>query len=279
MKRIGWSAILVMTIILTACGSPAPTTAVPAVPTLTEVPVTTDMTSNVVVASARAVPVQVANIGFVISGIVKDVAVKEGDTVQAGQVLAVLDSPELEYAVAAAEASLRAAQADLATRNRDKYKYIDRYDRVSYSTVPNEVVQMEKAKVQAAQSELDLAKASLAQAALVAPYEATVVSISIIPGELAQGDQAVLTLASLNELQIETTDLSERDISRVQIGRTVNVFIEALNSHLTGKVLRISPISEIVGGDVVYKVTIGLDQQTSGLLWGMTAEVEIQAAP
>jgi RND family efflux transporter MFP subunit len=237
------------------------------------------MTSDVVIASARAVPAQVANIGFVISGIVKEVAVKEGDTVQAGQVLAVLDTPELDYAVVAAEASLRAAQADLATRNRDKYKYLDRYDRVSYSAVPNEIVQIEKAKVQAAQSELDLAKANLAQAALVAPYDAAVVSISMIPGELAQGDQTVLTLANLSELQIETTDLSERDISRVQIGQAVNVFIEALNAHVTGKVLRISPISEIVGGDVVYKVTIGLDQQAAGLLWGMTAEVQIQAVP
>jgi hypothetical protein len=32
-----------------------------------------------------------------------------------------------------------------------------------------------------------------------------------------------------------------------------------------------------VGGDVVFKVTIAPDTQPEGLLWGMTAEVEIQS--
>jgi hypothetical protein len=30
-----------------------------------------------------------------------------------------------------------------------------------------------------------------------------------------------------------------------------------------------------VGGDIVFKVTIALDEQPKGLLWGMTAEVTI----
>ena len=104
-------------------------------------------------------------------------------------------------------------------------------------------------------------------------------SINVIPGELVQVDQAILTLATLNDLQIETTDLSERDIARVKTGQNVNVYIEALDVTITGKVIRISPISKTVGGDVVYPVTIKLDEQPEGLLWGMTAEVEIKTIP
>jgi HlyD family secretion protein len=38
----------------------------------------------------------------------------------------------------------------------------------------------------------------------------------------------------------------------------------------------ISRISSTVGGDVVFKVTINLDEQPQGLLWGMSADVKIE---
>jgi hypothetical protein len=53
------------------------------------------------------------------------------------------------------------------------------------------------------------------------------------------------------------------------------VFIEALNQEFTGKVIDISRISSTIGGDVVFKVTIDLDKQPQGLLWGMSADVTI----
>jgi HlyD family secretion protein len=111
---------------------------------------------------------------------------------------------------------------------------------------------------------------------LLAPFDGTVVDVQVIPGESVQSGQTVLVLADLQHLQIETTDLSERDITRVKIGQTVNVYIQALDVTVMGKVIRISPISETVGGDIVFPVTIELDEQPNGLLWGMTAEVEIQ---
>jgi RND family efflux transporter MFP subunit len=276
MKPIGCSALLILSLALSACGSstPAPVSVVST--SQTEATAKAEPSSDVVSASAKIVPLQVSNIGFTVSALIKEIPVKEGDTVQAGQALVVLDTPELNFAVIAAEEFLRAAQANLAARNRDKYKYVDPLDRVFYYSVPNEVAQIERTKVQAAQSELDLAKAELSQGTLLAPFDGTVAAINVIPGELAQMDQAVITLANLNELQIETTDLSERDISRVKIGQIVNVNIEALDAHVAGRVSRISPLSEVVGGDIVYKVTIALDEQLKGLLWGMTAVVEIQ---
>lgn len=276
MKQIGWSTFLALIIILTACGSPTPAVVAPATAALTDVPSNDVVSSDVVIASAKISPVQVSQISFTISALVKEVAVKEGDIVQAGQTLIILDVPELQYAVLADEAALRAAEADLVTRNRDKYKYVDPFDRVFYYTVPNEVAQIERAKVQKAQSVLDVSKANLAQSILTAPYDATIVSINVIPGELAQVDQVVITLANLNSLQVVTTDLSERDVPRVKIGQAVKIRLEALDATVTGKVIRISPISEVVGGDIVYPVTIEMDNQPEELLWGMSAEVEIQ---
>jgi HlyD family secretion protein len=101
------------------------------------------------------------------------------------------------------------------------------------------------------------------------------VEVNVQFGEMAQAGEVVITLADLAHMKIVTTDLSERDVPSVQIGQAANVYLEALDLTVTGKVVKISPISETVGGDVVYPVTIELDEQPEGLLWGMSAEVEI----
>ena len=86
----------------------------------------------------------------------------------------------------------------------------------------------------------------------------------------------MITMGDLSRFQVETKDLSERDVPRVQAGQTASVFIEALNQEFPGKVIEISRISSTVGGDVVFKVTIDLDEQPQGLLWGMSADVKIE---
>jgi macrolide-specific efflux system membrane fusion protein len=83
----------------------------------------------------------------------------------------------------------------------------------------------------------------------------------------------------MSALQVETTDLSERDVPQVQIGQTVNVYVQALNENIAGHVVIISPISETLGGDVVYKTTIDLDAIPDGLRSGMSVDVQFQTGP
>lgn len=235
-----------------------------------------------VTASAVIVPAQVSELGFLISGIAKEVPVREGDSVKAGQTLIVLDTPNLEFAVAEAQAALRSAQAQAEIRSNEIIKkYIINYNKLTVRKlrlgVPHEVIEMANARVQRAQASVEIAQANLAQGTLIAPHDGIVASVNVIPAEFVRSDEAVVTLATLNALQVETTDLSERDITNVHIGDIANVFVEALNKNITGKVIRISPIADTVGGDVIFKVIIDLDEQLQGLLWGMTAEVEIQS--
>lgn len=247
-------------------------------------PVSTALASNTnaavaaqktVSASAVIVPARVAELGFLISGIARDVPVKEGDRIQAGEPLLVLDTPELEFAVMEAQAALRSAQsyADL-----QKYRRIEnrRNGKIFYDVIPSEVRQLADAKVQQAQVALELAQIDLAESTLLAPFDGTVARLDILTGEFVDSNQAIVTLATLNHLQLETTDLSERDISQVDIGAPVNIFVEALNENFTGKVLSILPRADMVAGDVVFKVTIAFDKQPENLLWGMTAEVTIE---
>jgi HlyD family secretion protein len=123
---------------------------------------------------------------------------------------------------------------------------------------------------------LDSAKATLAaQSTLFAPFDGIIASIDISPAETVVPGEVIVIMGDFSRLQVETKDLSERDIPRVQIGQPARVFIEPLNQEFPGKVIDISRISSTLGGDVVFKVTIDLDQQPQGLLWGMSANVEI----
>ena len=263
MKRLLWTSLLVLSVLLSACGTSAPAAA----PTATGAPaaaVTSAPQPGNVVASGVVSPVQVTKIAFAIPGTVTEVAVKEGDTVNAGQTLASLDATALQSAVTQAEDALRGQQRE--------YDY----------WIPSRKGEnperrwLEAAKVDAAKAALAVAQAQLAQTTLAAPFDGTVVSVDIKVGEYAQPGQVIITLASLNNLRVETTDLSERDLPKVQIGQTAKIFVEALNQELTGKVIAIAPRADTVGGDVVYKVTIELDNQPEGLRWGMSAEVNIQ---
>jgi RND family efflux transporter MFP subunit len=272
MKRFDWS-VLTAIVVLVVSANP-----------VFAASKNTVSAQKTVTASAVTVPAQVAEMGFVISGIAKEIPVKEGDTIQAGQTLMVLDTPDLQFAVTEAQAGLRAAQAEAQIRSNEIIKkYIVIYRRQSVTLeklqldVPHEVIEMANANEQRAQASVEIAQARLAQGTLTAPFDGMVTSLNVIPGEFVQSDQAVITLATLNALQVETTDLSERDIPNVQIGDPANIFIEALDKNISGKVINISPRADMVGGDVIFKVTIVPDTQPEGLLWGMTAEVEIQS--
>lgn len=272
MKRLIWPICLA--VILAACGG-SPTPAVSS--TMTATPVIVEVVDpNIVIASAKVFPVQVSELGFTVSANVKEIAVREGELVQAGQPLVILDTPELEFAVVAAEQAYASKSLAAELQKADKVKYVDPDSgKVSWYDLPREVYLKALSRADQSKAAWDSAAASLAQSTLLAPYDGMVVDIQVIPGETVQSGQAVLTLVNLDNLQIKTTDLSERDIIRVKLGQSVDVYIEALDITVKGKVVRISPISETVGGDVVYPVTIELSGKPEGLLWGMTAEVQI----
>ena len=219
--------------------------------------------ANSVSAKAQIVPVRKAELSFANVGRVKAVNVKVGDQVSAGQALVELDTTLLEAKVKEAEANLTAAQVQV--------DYLKR--------IGTDELHLETAQAQAdqAQALLDSAKATLStQSTLIAPFNGTIASVDISPAETVVPGKVIVVMGDISKLQVETKHLSERDIPRVQIGQPVKVFIEPLNQEFTGKVTDISRISSTLGGDVVFKVTVDLNEQPQGLLWGMSANVEIQ---
>jgi len=165
-----------------------------------------------------------------------------------------------------AEANLANAQADLAKSQRD-------YQTLQKGPIPEDVA-LAQARLATAQAQLEAAQSALEDIELRAPFDGTVTDLNVHAGEWVTAGEAVLTLIDLQVLHVETTDLSERDIPKIEVGQPVTVSIKALNQDVTGRVSEISPLADTLGGDVVYKTTIELDEQPSGMRAGMSVDVQ-----
>ena len=169
--------------------------------------------------------------------------------------------------VRAAQAAVRAAQAQ-----RDVAQA--QLDLLQAGATAEEIAASEAAVVQALAA-LQAAHAALDQATLRAPFAGTVAALEVGPGETVLPGQVVLALADLGRLQVETTDLSERDVAQVTVGQRAIVHVDPLGVEIEGQVVRVASQATTVGGDVVYQVVVALDEQPPGLRWGMSVEVEI----
>lgn len=139
--------------------------------------------------------------------------------------------------------------------------------RVQAGVRPEEIV--------VAQARLDQAKLALAAATLVAPFEGTIAAVGIREGEVVMPGIPIITLGDLSELRLETDDLSETSIAKVQLGQRVDVSFEALpGKTFGGKVTAIAPISSQKQGGTNYAVTIVFDKLDPVLRWGMTGHIE-----
>jgi hypothetical protein len=87
----------------------------------------------------------------------------------------------------------------------------------------------------------------------------------------------VAVLATVNQLEVHTIDLTELDVARVEEGQAAAVTADALpGTRFQGSVAHVGLRSVDYRGDVTYPVTVELEEVTPELRWGMTALVEIE---
>jgi multidrug resistance efflux pump len=171
-------------------------------------------------------------------------------------------APARDFDIAQARAQIEAAQAQL-----DALRAGPRAQQVSAA----------KAQVASAQAQVQAAEAQLKKLSVVAPISGTVSNLRAHVGEWVTPAQPLLTLADVQHLRVETTDLSELDVVNVQEGQAVTVLVKALNASVSGKVTRIASAADTLGGDVVYKTTIELSEAPAGLRAGMSVDVNFAA--
>jgi multidrug resistance efflux pump len=168
---------------------------------------------------------------------------------------------------------MQQAQTDLEIAEARLKLAEDKYQQLQGGPDPDEMA-LAVARLNSAQDQVAAAQASLANLELTAPFTGRVTEIGVHNGEWVVPGQTILAMADVDHLRIETTDLSERDLPKIEVGQAVTVYIEALNQEVPGTVSKIALIADTLGGDVVYKTTIDLEAPPPGLRAGMSAEVQ-----
>jgi len=140
-----------------------------------------------------------------------------------------------------------------------------------------EEVALAESGVRQAEAALARAQARLDRCTLEAPFDGTITALPINVGDVVATGEPLMTLATLDRLQIRATDLTELNAVYLTVGQPVTVTPDAMADHpLAGHVVRIDRQSVQHHGDVTYPVIIELDDAVPDWLrWGMTAEVEM----
>ncbi len=173
-----------------------------------------------------------------------------------------------ELDIEEAEADLALAKLNLQVAERDYEIYQNGPD-------PDDV-RLAEERVTNAQAQLTAAEAALEELVLEAPFAGTVSKLYINQNEWISLGQPVLQLADLDHMRVETTDLNEIDVARIEIGDKALITFDALPEvEVSGVVERIAPKAG-EGSGVNYPVVIALDEIPENVRWSMTAFVDIE---
>ena len=134
-----------------------------------------------------------------------------------------------------------------------------------------------EARLSSARAQLASAEASLRDLELTAPFDGTVVRVEIAAGERVTPNQGVIQLADFSTWYVETSDLTELEVVKIDPDQPVQLAPDALaDLTLTGQVERIRDDYSEKAGDVLYTVRVRLDDPDPRLRWGMTVNAEFQ---
>ena len=162
------------------------------------------------------------------AAVVAELMVEVGDTVERGQVLAVLDDAGLREAdLKRAEAQLANARSELARNSRLKRKNM-------VSAAETEALELQ---VVIAEAELAQAMAMLDRTRVKAPVSGRVIAIHARAGERV-GVNGIMELGRTSEMLV-IAEVYETDIGRIRVGQRATAYSPALDAPLTGAVQRI----------------------------------------
>jgi HlyD family secretion protein len=249
------------------------------------------------------------------SGQVIEVLVKEGDQVQAGQLLVKLDPTDARRQLASAKVAANRAQADvdaaraslavselernnnqitasvakqsadLGLGSTDALRSADHATQVASSNVS-----LKRAQLRASQGALEAAELSvqdaelrLKETSIYAPISGTVLNVAVETGTLVSsaltnvsGGSALMTLADLSDLRI-VASVDEAQISHIAKDQRVEIRVDTYGDRVfKGVVERVSPLGVDTSSVVTFAVQIAVKDESAALLRsGMSADIEI----
>lgn len=131
-----------------------------------------------------------------------------------------------------------------------------------------------EASLAEAETQLVAAQAALADATLFAPFDGRVLRLAVKEGQRVSPGSMAMIIADTSEWYLETNDLTEEEVVRINPYEPVSIHFDALpGSTFSGEVESISDYFVEQFGDITYVVRIRLLDENEDIRWGMTAEV------
>lgn len=256
-------------------------------------PVTKDTIVNQVQATGSIKPLHEVDLYFRQQGTLKALNARSGDSVKAGEVLAVQDDSDLQAQLEQTRSDLEQAQYQhqLSQINYDKAQsMVDRDQALNQqgAIAKSDLEQAERdlataginlkenqVAINSSKAKLAIAESNLAKAQLTAPFSGIA---SAVNGEIGQdtgnSSSPMFHLIS-NELQLQVM-VNEVDIGHVQLNQNVTYKVGSFpGKTFLGTVSRISPQSAAVGNIQYFEVDISTKDLSKQLRAGMSVTAKI----
>lgn len=211
-----------------------------------------------------------------VAGEIREVLVREGAAVTAGQVLIRMDDSDYQAKVAQATGALQAArgQLDIAAKERSNNRALVDKGFISKNAFDNSASQyaIAQANLNSAKGAFDIAQKSLADTVLRSPIAGLVSSRTVQPGEKVSADNRLLEIVDLRQMEMEAA-VPATDIAQITLGQPVSVRVDGLPQAVVGSVTRINPGTQ--SGSRSILAYIQLNNPDGALRGGMFGEAEL----
>lgn len=207
-----------------------------------------------------------------VAGELQALTVREGDRVQAGQVIARVDPTEYRARLKQTQEQADAAHAqiEIAQRQFDNNRALVNQGFISKTALDTSSSTLlgAQATYNAALAAVDVAKKSLDDTVMRSPISGLVSQRLAQPGERVAIDARVIEVLDLSQIELEAT-LSATESLRVKVGQRASLQIEGASQPFTAKVVRISPSTQAGSRSVLAYLRV---DKPAGLRQGLFAQ-------
>jgi RND family efflux transporter MFP subunit len=194
-----------------------------------------------------------------VAGELMNLEVREGDAVQAGQLIAKVDPTEYlaKQKQAQQQAEAARAQVEIAQRQFDNNNALVNQGFISKTALDTSVANLNAAKAtfQAANAAWDVANKAVEDCYLKSPLKGFISQRLSQPGERVAPDTRIVEVVDLSQFELEAT-LTPADALNVKIGQAAKLSVEGSSQEVSAKVLRSNPSTQIGSRSVLVYIGV-----------------------